>query len=363
MAKHVIELNGLQYDALTGKPLSKSAGKASATPRSATSSPKHLDGFTRRPRTVTSQTVSYSVHKKTQKSQTLMRTVVKKPTTTKIQAKVTAQPSEVKKQTPASIIQSQKPGRVIRAGVISQSDLISKFGKTPAPIKTEVLHVKSAPSEHVNTTKNPTSDMKTTVSQFQAPIAPISTKSAHSILDEAIERATSHDQPHARKMSLNHRIAQKLHVTPRFVSLAGSSLAVLVIAGFVAYQNMPEFAMKIASTRAGLNASLPSYQPAGFALAGPIKYDHGEVTINYKSNSDDRAFDVTQKNSEWNSEALLENFVTATKQPYQTFQANGRTIYIYDGNKATWVDGGVWFNIDGKTNLNSDQLLRIADSL
>jgi hypothetical protein len=55
--------------------------------------------------------------------------------------------------------------------------------------------------------------------------------------------------------------------------------------------------------------------------------------------------------------------VTSNKHPYQPFEANGRTIYIYDGNKATWVDGGVWFNIDGKANLNSDQLLKIADSL
>ena len=119
----------------------------------------------------------------------------------------------------------------------------------------------------------------------------------------------------------------------------------------------------LAATRAGLNASIPTYQPSGFSMAGPIEYEPGVVTLNFKSNSDERSFAVTQKNSSWNSETLLENFVFATKQPYQTFQANGRTIYIYEGNKATWVDGGVWFNIDGKANLNSDQLLRIADSL
>lgn len=140
-------------------------------------------------------------------------------------------------------------------------------------------------------------------------------------------------------------------------------MAVLLVGSVFAFQNMPEIAMKIASTRAGLNANLPAYQPSGFALAGPIKYNSGEVTLNYKSNSDERAFNVVQKNSSWNSETLLENFVETNTRPYQTFQANGRTIYIYDGNKATWVDGGVWYNIDGQANLNSDQLLKIAESL
>jgi hypothetical protein len=98
-------------------------------------------------------------------------------------------------------------------------------------------------------------------------------------------------------------------------------------------------------------------------MAGPIQYQPGEVTLNYRSTSDQRGFNVVQKNSSWNSETLLENFVTAANKPYQTFQANGRTIYIYDGNKATWVDGGIWYNIDGQSNLNSDQLLRIAGSL
>jgi hypothetical protein len=98
-------------------------------------------------------------------------------------------------------------------------------------------------------------------------------------------------------------------------------------------------------------------------LAGPIQYKPGEVTINYKTHSDDRGFNVVQKNSSWNSETLLDNFVSATNKPYQTFQSNGRTIYIYDGNKATWVDGGIWYSIDGQSNLNSDQLLRIAASL
>ena len=121
--------------------------------------------------------------------------------------------------------------------------------------------------------------------------------------------------------------------------------------------------MRVASTRAGLDANLPAYQPAGFKISGPIKYQPGAVTVTYKSNTDERNFNVTQKNSSWNSETLLGSFVSPTKEPYQTFQAKGRTIYMYSGDKATWVDGGIWYTVDGKANLNSDQLLKIAESL
>ncbi len=363
MAKHVIELNGQQYDALTGKPLQlKTAAVSKKSPVKATTKnqSQHLDGFSRRPSTMRSATatVSNKVHATPAKSQTLMRKVVAKPApATKISAKATATRSTTLKQSPEPKVSTTKPGRAIRAGHIAQSSTISKFGKTPLTINTQELAVKPAPTSttikteskatQAKSSKSSTSHQQTHVDPFKA----------------AIDNATSHEQPRIAKTSLTHRVAKKLHVSPRLVTMSGTFMALLVIGSVFAYQNMPELAMRVAATRAGLNASLPAYQPAGFALSGPIKYDSGEVTVNYKSSTDERAFDVTQKNSSWNSETLLENYVATTNQPYQTFQANGRTIYIYEGNKATWVDGGVWFNIDGKTNLNSDQLLRIADSL
>lgn len=364
-SQHIIELNGQQYDALTGKIVVASPTKTSP-PKSAKAlknAPKHVDGFVRRPGNIGADPrhaapATKAVHQQPAKSQTLMRTAVKKPVNKKIHAKATpaTTPKQSSPDAPNSYVSSIKPGRAIRAVHIGQSSLISKFGKSAPSIKNEVVPVKPAPA-HI--AKPAASKPKPTTHETQ----PAKPKKSSDPFHKAIENAVSHDQPKAKKPRVHHKIARTLHVSPRLVSFVGVSVLALGISGFLAYQNLPELAMRVASTRAGLNASLPSYQPAGFSMAGPIKYEPGTVTVNYKSNSDDRTFNVTQKNSSWNSETLLENYVSPTKEPYQTFQANGRTIYIYEGNKATWVDGGVWYNVDGETNLNSDQLLRIAESL
>jgi hypothetical protein len=362
MTKNVIELNGQKYDASTGKMLGTVS--VATKPKAAANGPKHLDGFTRRPgasRRTSPAAATSKVHQQPQKSKTLMRTAVKKPVApAKIHSKAPAtSPVAGKHQAPAkTLLETVRPGRVIRANHTPQSSFISKFGQAAAAIKTEALAVKPAPASATKPAK----------SIAKAPAPAIVNHPAQTVVQadpfqSAIDHAVSHEQPKAKKTKVHHRIAKKLHVSPRIVSFASVTLMALAVSGLIAYQNLPELAMRVAATRAGLHANLPSYQPSGFSMSGPIQYQPGEVTLNYKSNSDERGFNVVQKNSSWNSETLLENYVTTTNKPFQTFQANGRTIYIYDGNKATWVDGGIWYNIDGKSNLNSDQLLRIAGSL
>jgi hypothetical protein len=182
--------------------------------------------------------------------------------------------------------------------------------------------------------------------------------------DRALEHASSHEQPKHRKSTVRRRVARKLHVSTRTLNTGMGLAAALVLGGYIAYQNVPNLAVRLAATRAGVHASLPGYQPAGFALAGPIQYQPGELTLSYKSNNNDnREFQVKQKASSWNSETLLDSFINANKLAYQTYQDKGKTIYIYDGNNATWIDGGVWYQVNGNAALNSDQLLRIAGSL
>ena len=356
MTKNVIELNGQKYDAATGKMLG-SVAVPTKTAKRATHGPQHLDGFTRRPSGTKATPVAHKVHHQPERSKTLMRTVVKKPVApAKIHAKTPATSPIAHKpaQKPTTLGETIRPGRAIRAVHTPKSTFISKFGQAAAAIKTESLAVRPAP---IAIKAKPNSKAPSIINH------PTQTPATADPFQSAIEQAVSHEQPKIKKTKVHHRIAKKLRVSPRVVNFAAVTVLALGISGFIAYQNLPELAMRVAATRAGLRASLPSYQPSGFAMAGPIQYEPGEVTLNYKSNSDDRNFNVVQKNSSWNSETLLENFVTASSKAYQTFQANGRTIYIYDGNKATWVDGGIWYNIDGKSNLNSDQLLRIAGSL
>ena len=147
------------------------------------------------------------------------------------------------------------------------------------------------------------------------------------------------------------------------MAVASSALAVLLLAGFVAYRNMPNMAMRVAAAKAGFDARLPEYRPAGFSLADPIQYGPGEITVNFKSLADGGGYKITQRPSKWDSETLLDKFVTSVSAPYQTYQGQDKTIFIYNESDATWVEDGVWYQITGNGGLTSDQLLRIASSL
>jgi hypothetical protein len=121
--------------------------------------------------------------------------------------------------------------------------------------------------------------------------------------------------------------------------------------------------MRIAAARAGFDASMPAYKPAGFSFKGPINYSAGQVVVSFNSNTDDRQYSVKQQESSWNSDALLSNFVVANNSQYQTYIDRGRTLYIYDGSNATWVDNGVWYQVEGPSDMTTDQLVRIAASI
>jgi hypothetical protein len=120
--------------------------------------------------------------------------------------------------------------------------------------------------------------------------------------------------------------------------------------------------MRVASARSGVHGSLPGYQPAGFGLNGAISYKPGQITVSYKSTSDNRSFQITQSVSSWNSDTLRDSYVATNHPSYQMVNPKGKTVYLYDSN-ATWVDGGIWYRVEGDSQLNSDQLQNIANSL
>ena len=116
--------------------------------------------------------------------------------------------------------------------------------------------------------------------------------------------------------------------------------------------------------RAKINASIPGYTPAGFRFEGPIAYQNGTVLMSFKANGDnERTYTIMQQASNWNSDSLAANIIPASSQ-VQTSQVKGTTVYIYgDSNDATWVNNGIRYSIKDSAKLNSDQLIKIADSL
>ncbi len=334
-----IEINGKRYDATSGHIIKdKTQSFAKAAPGT------HLDGIRRKAKThsVSPRTSSSAnkVHHKTSHSHTLMRHAVKKPHHTL--------PEETSKAR-IQLNAHADPNRVIRASHTPKSPNISRFGSSSSVVKkfSPHLSVKEAPSQSV-----------TAVS------APMGLASLVNPFHNALEHATSHTQAKPKKPSVRSRTARKLRISTKALNAASISAAFLLLAGFFAFQNVPNLSMRVAAARSGVKAaSLPGYQPAGFSMQGPIKVESGKVTLTYQSNSDQRQFSLSQRSSSWNNETLVEKFIASNRRPYQTFQAKDKTIYMYDTSSATWIDNGVWYQIEGESSLNSDQLLRIASSL
>jgi hypothetical protein len=180
------------------------------------------------------------------------------------------------------------------------------------------------------------------------------TSKSEVLFNKALQNAET-PKKHAQK----HRKHSK---TTKRASIASGLAAAALLVGFITYLNWPNFNLRLASSQAGFSAEMPGYQPAGYSFKGPIDYTAGKVTINFKSNTDDRSYSIKQEVSNWNSQSLQDNFLTAQNKTYEVQQEAGRTIYLYDNGQATWVNGGVWYQLDG-SSLSPDQLMKVASSL
>lgn len=377
--KHVIVLNGKRYDTKTGqlvhapakthaqaakskpastrttatsKPVVSSAARAKAKPRS-------IDGFTKpsHPKATTQQPNRPANHaaRKPQRSHTVMRAATKHPVINVAKPVEGPPPQAIIETTPSTL--GVNPDRVQRAKHVHQDKRISRFGIIEPAAPSAV-----APAAPIESEEQASSPQAVALPQSIAPQA--TTPETH--IERAIAAATSHTQPKAdhKPAKRHHRVARKLHMKPRTLTTAATALLVVGVGGILIRQNMPSLQVQLASNRAGVSSSLPSYVPAGYNLADGVDYKQGEITLTYQSRTDDqRTFTITQAESFWTSESLKQNYLENLEGGYQTVQENGKTIYLYDDG-ATWVDGGVWYKVEaGDANLSSTQMIDLINGL
>lgn len=149
---------------------------------------------------------------------------------------------------------------------------------------------------------------------------------------------------------------------PRLTSATAAVLSVLVLAGYVTYLNFPNIALRVAASKAGFTARMPNYLPNDYDFSGPVAYGPGRIVVNFTSD-DGNTVALTQRQTNLDSQSLLENHVLEKTDKYLTFYEKGLTIYIYNGNNAAWVNRGVLYEISGNNLLNSEQVIRMATSL
>ncbi|MBP9738362.1 hypothetical protein KBD20_01605 [Candidatus Saccharibacteria bacterium] len=394
-ATNTININGKTYDARTGELVSEPSTHKKETPAlksvkpSAKVTPKQktsqiqkrgngfVDGLARHPQ---SKQQTVSVTKKIPSQQKAVKPVpaqAKKPTiahTTKpahraLSKSGTLNRSGVKKPTiavPDSVVSKKtekknsgiSPQRLQRANEATRSAAISRFSAstiksgatTSQPTHTSAPLVKPEAVATVPIAKISSSAEKLSAAQHSKIVK-------HQLITESL--ASVHTAPTQKK----HK--SRRHGESRIFHFAVAGLTALVLAGYVAYLNVPSLSMKFASSRAGFAASMPSETPAGYGLSGPIAYSPGQVVINFGSNTDDRRFSIRQQPTTWDSASLKENYVAknSTVEPL-TYQDRGLTIYIFNGGDAAWVNGGKFYSIKAENSqLDTKQILELATSM
>lgn len=382
MGQNVIELNGKRYDAITGAYL----GKSNVIPKHITENYVHgkvIDGFVRptqttarrsaptpktpakeppkisevqsakptadQPATTVKPIHTPAEHLKAhtpQRAKTLMHRAVRKPKISPKPAIKVQAPAEIMAKPQSAIMRKRSaygvdPSRQERAVLANQHQSIRHFHPVHKPATTHTVSVIPA------------------LAVRPAPLAVVPrarpTTSPHTdIFEKAIAHATSHEQP-------EHRARKHRTVRRKLVNMLAVTLAFLVIGGFVGYLNMPQLELKFASVQAGFGASMPAYSPTGYALEGGVKRSGGTISLSFRSG--DSSYTVTQQSSNWNSQTLLDNTL-ALNGKHETVERNGQTIYVYDkGTSASWVNGGVRYDLNGNAQLSADEIVSIATSL
>ncbi len=310
MSQKTITINGTLYDAHTGLALdrlTKTSVAVSFDPKPASS--------------------ARTIHATTQKSITLNRSAVKKS--------------------------SHHIEGVRKHIAVTKSPLITKFAPHPAGAKlirnvsTPDIAVIAHPFQH-----------KANQSQSLKKHTETISKPSQMIKNEAISSALK--QSHTQKEAF-HKKQPKKH--SRFLNLASAGLALLLLAGYFTYINMPNLSVRVASSQAGIAASYPEYHPDGYSLTGPVAYTQGEVSMKFAANSGSSDFTIRQSKSSWDSSAVLDNHVKQNAgDNYVTYNERGLTIYTY-GSNAVWVNRGILYTIDGNAPLSSEQIRHIATSM
>lgn len=328
-AKNTIVINGKVYDAVTGLP----AGAPDAIEVKVKVTPKPTEhaGMSKSmdvAPTSTRGAKARGVHARPQRSQTLRRDLIKHP--------VHPQKHQV----------HQKPA----PGSIERSPHISRFAPHPQALPAN-------PTEHVVPVHHTTNH--TTAHQVKAPSALSSRELKEKLISERL--AAIQDTPHSHK---DHKQPRKNFFAraPRVSSVVAACFAIVLVGGYLTYVNMPNLSMRVAAANAGVNASFPDYRPDGYRFNGPISYNNGEVTLKFASNTSNSGYTINQKNSSWDSQAVLDNYVSKKAKDYLTYSEQGLTIYTFSG-EAAWVNGGVFYTIEGDAPLSSDQVLRIVGSM
>jgi hypothetical protein len=372
MGQTVIEINGIKYDATTGSVITtmpptapKQAGHnidgivAQHRPtHTQLASPTHTQQPTYKKFQPTIGRAVHDVtmvhHQHTIKSKTLMRSVVKKPGAT-VALPASEQTSPVH-HTGSYTASSTHTVRLGKALTTPTHASVTRFNLTPAKVQPTVTHLPVA-TEQGSYSSAPA--FAPTLHHVKHTTS--AQTSAQFVDSQLAKQAISEESPFKKK-PLRKRISNTFsaHKIKSFSTIA---LATLLLGGFIVYQNTPTISLALANRDAGITAKIPKGIPSNFAIDKDIEASKGQVTLTFKSRTDDRNFTLTQQTANINNAELEAALTASYHKGVQSYETSGLKLYITSDGSADWIDGNMRFNLSGVSGLSSEQLATIARSL
>ena len=313
-----------------------------------------IDGFVKGPQSSSNlkSKVARGLHQRGQKAHTLMRGALKKPDGSAIK------------------IQSLRPGfnpeRELRAKQTAQHTKVERFGGFVSSQTNNSGKPAGRPALQGGVINRQAPKAAQAAAAAGTVMPSMVTSASHAklerMLDEALTKANAH------KRAMKYEAARHFWQKPgffnkkRWTKLGIVLVLVLAASSFIAWQKVPQLSVKLAGMRAHIDASIPSYEPAGYAVNGPAKAIHNAVTIQYASADDkSKVYTVKEQPSNQDSSSLIADN-SAPGLQVQTARANGIPIVIVQ-NKVMCVSNGVKTTITNRANLSPDELLNIAKGI
>ena len=175
-------------------------------------------------------------------------------------------------------------------------------------------------------------------------------------IEKAIKSATKMPAEQKRR---KRSVFGEFGWTRAILATACITTAIFAVAYFVNMASA-DMSLQVAATQSGINAKYPT-APRGYELSD-VTSSSGRVLMHYKSSEGE--FGLTEESSNWDSEALLNNYIKSKyDNDYTVVREQGLTLYMGNSWEA-WVNGGILYKLDIISgSLTKKQMKSIATSL
>lgn len=310
-----------------------------------------------------------------QASRTLNRRFVRKPLRETGEYAESIAVRHIKQVKASAIIESARSVNDIPDETIDEVIATTESDFTPVLTKSQATSLKALAkkSSHSNqptpstTTPRDTQVEDATDEQSALNLSKLAPTDYDDLMDDRIDQLTkilqaSNELDQQDRTAAKRRLGQPKKHRFRFSTIMATAGAMAIIVGLGVYISLPTISVKLAASRAGINAKNP-YALSGYSLDNNIAAQPGKVTISYKNASGNGGYSVTQESDKSTTDyALRLNVSRQNGGSYQEMDVNGKTVLLY-GNKATWLAGDMRYTIDGSDMMDSNQLRSIVKSL